>query len=152
MRNECIKKLQLTFLYIIITRDKKHIAHTDFKVMLLSLFFPCCLVGFFRWTIQAQPHFWPWHACPSQALYEKSDPQSERADAYSLARRNYQERLEPLILGINCQAENQTERCPWRARFSMAAAFLFQITVRTLQFAFNVSRIFRMLWLNTEML
>lgn len=93
--------------------------------MLLSLFL---LLGgvFFRWTIQAQPHFWPWHACLNQALHERSSPQSERADAYSLTRRNYQEILEPLILGINCQAENQVQKCLWRARFSMTGPFLFQ--------------------------
>lgn len=109
--------------------------------------FFCCLVGFFRWTIQAQPHFWPWHACLNQALHERNDLQSERVDAYSLTRRNYQERLQPLILGINCRTENQTQKCSWRAWLSMTAAFLFQTTARTLQFAFIVLCIFLMLWL-----
>ena len=115
------------------------------------LFF-CCLVVFFRRTIQAQPHFWPWHACLNQALHERSDPQSERADAYSLTRRNYQERLEPLILGINCRAENRVQKCSWRARLSMTGAFLFQTTARTLLFAFIILCIFLMLWLNTATL
>lgn len=118
------------------------------------LFFSAAWCGFFRWTIQAQSHFWPWHACLSQALHERSDPQSVREDAYSLTRRNYQERPEPLVLGINGQAENWIQKCSRSAWLCMTATFLFQTIVRTLQFGFFfiVLCIFLMLWLNTALL
>lgn len=138
--------LQLT-LYIVITHDKRQLPMSILKAC-YYLFF-CCLVRFFKWTVEAQPHFWLRHACLNQAFKARSDPRSEREDAYSLTRGNYQERLEPLILGINCQAENQIQKCLWGTWLSMTAAFLFQTTGRTLQFTFFILCIFLMLWLNT---
>lgn len=107
---------------------------------------------FFRWKIQVHPHFWPWHACLNQALLERSDPQSERTDAYSLARRNYQERLEPLIPWINCQAWKKGYKNAYGKHGFPWQGLSFSENGEDLLFAFINSHTSLMLSLNTSML